>query len=164
MSWAATRVGGFTGPPVETGATLPYREPSAYRQACMPTASISRSITSGARQPQTQLQALTQAELGTAAPQLMFPAHTSSEAQQASMAHNQSSAMQLLPSLAVALAPSLPPKRLHTTSSGAAPPSTSAASNSKPALNPSSWDPVTSHAHMLMSTPSLTLTGTWTSA
>lgn len=161
LSWAATRaVGSFTGPPVETGATLPYREPSA---ACTPTASISRSITSGAREPNSQLQALTQAELETSAPQLMLPDHTSSQAQQASMALNQSSAVQFPPSLAPVLAPSSPPEGLHTTSSGAAQPSTGAVTMSKPAVNISSWGPVTSYAQLLMPTQSLTLTGTWTS-
>lgn len=159
IRWAARRVvGGFAGPPVETGATRPYREPSASRQTCMPTASISRSITSGAREPHTQLQVLTQAELGASAPQLMFPAHTS-EAQQASMAPNQSSTVQFPPLLA-AVAPSLPPKGMHSTSSGSAPP----VNDSKPALKPSSWGPVASHAQMVMPTESLTLTGTQTSA
>ena len=129
----------------------------------MPTASISRSITSGARQPHSQLQALPQAELGTSTPQLIVPAYTASQAQQASMALNQSSAVQLPPSLAAVLAPSSTPTGLQTTSSGAAQPSTNVASNSKPAVNPSNWGPVASHAQMLMPTQSLTLTGTWTS-
>ena len=168
MKWGAKRaVGGFTGPPVETGATLPYRElpaPTNFRQACVPTTDTSRSITSGARQPQAQMQAVTQSELGTSAPQLMFPAHTSSEASlqnQASMTLNQATAVHFPLSVATGLAPSLPCKGgLHAASSGLALPSNSAALDSAPGPKPGNWPekgPAASYAHMLMPTPRLTL-------
>lgn len=165
-SWAAKRVvGGFTGPPIETGATLPYRELSPSRQACMPTASISRSITSGARAPQTQLQALTQADLGTPA-QPVFPAQTSSDAQpisQASMALHQSSAVQGPLSLAAASGPSLPPQGPHTTSSSALP-STSSALDSTPAPKPINWSSAASYPKLFMPAQGLMLPGTETAA
>lgn len=163
-SWTAKRVvGGLTGPPIETGATLPYRELSPSRQACMPTASISRSITSGARAPQTQLQALTQAELGTPA-QPAFPAQTSSEAQpitHASIALNQSSAVQgsLPHAAASALAPSLPLQGPHTIS-GSALPSTSPALDSTPTSQPINWSSAASYPKLLMPAQGFMLPGT----
>lgn len=173
-SWAGKRVvGGFTGPPIETGATLPYRELSPSRQACMPTASISRSITSGARAPQTQLQALTQAASqpactlavqGSAQP--AFPAQTSSEARpvsHTSMANHQSSAGQglLSPAAASASAPSLPPQGPHTTS-GSALPSTSPALDSTPAPKPINWSSAASYPKLFMPAQALMLSGTYT--
>ncbi|KAL0046703.1 hypothetical protein WJX82_007873 [Trebouxia sp. C0006] len=58
-NWAAKRASGFTGPPVETGATLPYREtprPANFGPTGLPPVSLSRSVTSGARQVQAGLQ------------------------------------------------------------------------------------------------------------
>ena len=58
-NWAAKRASGFTGPPVETGATLPYREtprPVNFGPTGLPPVSLSRSVTSGARQVQAGLQ------------------------------------------------------------------------------------------------------------
>lgn len=165
-SWAAKRVvGGFTGPPIETGATLPYRELSPSRQACMPTASISRSITSGARAPQTQLQALTQAELGTPAPPV-FPAQASSEAQpisQASMALNQSSAVQRPLPLAAASGPMLPQQGPHTTS-GSALPSSSPSLDGTPAAKPINWSSAASYPKLFMPAQGLMLPGAQSSA
>lgn len=58
-NWPASRAsGGFTGPPIETGATLPYREPPRlinHGVKGLPTVSHSRSVTSGARQVQASL-------------------------------------------------------------------------------------------------------------
>ncbi|DBA80836.1 hypothetical protein WJX77_004822 [Trebouxia sp. C0004] len=59
-SWPTKRAcGGFTGPPVETGATLPYRDtprPVSFGPTGIPPVSLSRSVTSGARQAQAGLQ------------------------------------------------------------------------------------------------------------
>ena len=59
-NWPAKRAsGGFTGPPVETGATLPYRDtprPVSFGPTGLPPVSLSRSVTSGARQVQAGLQ------------------------------------------------------------------------------------------------------------
>ena len=58
-TWAAKRASGFTGPPVETGATLPYRDtprPVSFGPTGIPPVSLSRSVTSGARQLQAGLQ------------------------------------------------------------------------------------------------------------
>ena len=58
-NWAAKRASGFTGPPVETGATLPYREtprPVSFGPTGIPPVSLARSVTSGARQVQAGLQ------------------------------------------------------------------------------------------------------------
>ena len=58
-NWAAKQASGFTGPPVETGATLPYREtprPANFGPTGLPPVSLSRSVTSGARQVQAGLQ------------------------------------------------------------------------------------------------------------
>lgn len=59
-NWTAKRAsGGFTGPPVETGATLPYRDtprPVSFGPTGLPPVSLSRSVTSGARQVQADLQ------------------------------------------------------------------------------------------------------------
>lgn len=58
-NWPASRASGsFTGPPIETGATLPYREPPRlinHGVKGLPTVSHSRSVTSGARQLQASL-------------------------------------------------------------------------------------------------------------
>ena len=151
MKRAAKRiVGGFTGPPVETGATLPYRDPSAplnfsLAGSVAPPTGVSRSVTSGARQPQTQPQALTSTEDMplTSAPQFMFPAHASLEApilSQASMAFNHFSAMQFPLSVAAGLAPSLLTKGgLHSNSSGLALPRTGASPDSEPGPKPGAW-------------------------
>ncbi|KAL3155756.1 hypothetical protein ABBQ32_012773 [Trebouxia sp. C0010 RCD-2024] len=150
VRWPAKRVvGGFTGPPVETGATLPYRDPCVplnfgLASSVAPPTGVSRSITSGARQPQAQPQARTSTDnLPLAsAPQLMFPAHASLEASilsQASMTCKLS-AVQFPLSVAAGLAPSLLTRGgLHSTSSGSALPSKSASPDSDPSPKPSAW-------------------------
>lgn len=84
-SWPARgAAGGFTGPPVETGATLPYREPSRctkYGQKSLPVVGVSRSVTSGARQIQSSLQALN--------PQLIAPSQLAIPSQAPPEDHSQ---------------------------------------------------------------------------
>ncbi|KAL0037920.1 hypothetical protein WJX79_005361 [Trebouxia sp. C0005] len=56
-NWPTKRAsGGFAGPPVETGATLPYRDTPRPGPTGIPAVSLSRSVTSGARQVQAGLQ------------------------------------------------------------------------------------------------------------
>ena len=117
VNWLARRaVGGITGPPVETGATLPFRElPAAVSvsQATKPPSGMSRSITSGARQAQPSAAQPQHSQLiPTPTPQPTLPTAASSESQsprsQPDIIFVQSSAPQFPLSSAVQMTPSLP--------------------------------------------------------
>lgn len=139
VNWAARRaVGKLSGPPVETGATLPYREPPVAISFSMPTSSVSRSVTSGARQPQDHAQGQVAQMPPVPQPTLSTPASSGLQShRQAEINFNKPLAARFPLSSAASMMPSLPaawPKAgSHAMASDSAVPSNSPAPNVAPA-------------------------------